>query len=341
MQRFLEWSPHLQFNSIRDAAAVIREAWRENQRALIKRLQDVPSILGLYGLRTMSVLTQALPLDVSYRVATVVADVVFVVWRSGRHDTMTNLRHVLGPDAPAEQVQATARQAMRNYFRMLAEFLSLRKLTRAEVLARVREVRGMEYVEQALARNQGVILVGVHHGSWDIAAVVATSYGWPITAVADTYRYPPLNEWVFAPREAWGIRVIPVREPRSLRQVFKVLKRNEVLALVIDRPMNGEGIPVRFFDADLSFPQGAAAIALRTGATIIPGYFARQPDDTFVAELLPPVDYAPCGDRQQDVQSLTQAIVTRLEEVIRRHPEQWYAFKLLWDEDCRTVERWA
>lgn len=302
-------------------------------------LNDVPSILGLYGIKVMSALTQAVPINVAYRVSTVVADVVFLTWRSGRRDTMTNLRHVLGPTASTKQVRATARQAMRNYFLVLVEFLSLRKLTRAEVWARMREVRGAEYMEQALARGRGVILVGVHHGCWDMAAVVATSYDFPLTGVADTYRYPPINEWIFAPRKAWGVRFIPAHEPQALRQVFRVLKRNEVLALVIDRPMNGEGIPVRFFDAELSFPQGAAAIALRTGATIIPGYFVRQPDNTFLAELLPPVEYTPCGDRQKDVQGLTQTIVTRLEEIIRRHPEQWYAFQLLWDGDCQAMER--
>jgi KDO2-lipid IV(A) lauroyltransferase len=303
-------------------------------------LNDVPSILGLYGLELMSALTQAVPINVAYRVSTVVADVVFLAWRAGRRDTMTNLRHVLGPTASTKQVRATARQAMRNYFRVLVEFLSLRKLTRAEIMARMREVRGLEYMERALARGRGVILVGVHHGSWDMAGIVATSYNWSITAVADTYRYPPLNEWIFAPRMAWGgIRILSVREPQTLRQAFKILKRNEILALVVDRPMNGEGIPVRFFDADLSFPQGAAAIALRTGATILPGYFVRRPDNTFMAEILPPVEYTPCGDHQEDVQGLTQALVTRLEEIIRRYPEQWYAFQLLWDGDCQAMER--
>ncbi len=338
MQKRLEWSPGVQFSTIRQALAEGYAAVRAYLQAHF-RLGHVPSIAGLYGLRMLSALARAFPQDVVYRVAVTMADIVFLLWRTGRRDTMTNLRHVLGPTATEAQVRATARQAWRNYFRVLAEFLSLRKMTRAGILARVREVHGIEHVEQALARGRGVILVGVHHGSWDLAAVLATSLGWPITAIADTYRYPPLNDWVFAPRQAWGLRIISAREPQALRAAFKCLKDGEVLALVIDRPMNGEGVPVRFFDANLSFPPGAAAIALRTGATVIPGYFARQPDDTFVAGLLPPVEYTPCGDRETDVRGLTQAIVTRLEEIIRRYPEQWYAFQPLWDEDCRARER--
>lgn len=335
MQKRLEWSPGVRFDMIRTALAEGYEAVRKYLQARL-RLAYVPSIVGLYGLKTMSALARAFPQEVGYRVAVTAADIVFLFWRTGRRDTMTNMRHVLGPTATEAQVRAMARQALRNYFRVLVEFLSLRKLTRAEVLARIREVHGIEYVEQALARGRGVILVGVHHGSWDLAAVLATNLGWPITAVADTYRYPPLNEWVFAPRQAWGLRIISARETQALRAAFKCLKDGEVLALVIDRPTNGEGIPARFFDADLSFPPGAAAIALRTGATIIPGYFARQPDNTFVAGLLPPVEYTPGGDRETDMRGLTQAIATGLEEIVRRYPEQWYAFQLLWDQD-----RWA
>lgn len=335
MLKLLEWSPSSQFSAVREAIVTRRQVLIE----ATTRLRDVASILVLYGLKTLSALTQIFPLNTSYRVAVTAADLVFLAWRSGRRDTMTNLRHVLGPEAPTEQVRAVSRQALRNYFKTLVEFLALRRLTSNEMMARLQGVYGEEYLEQSLSRGRGVILVGVHHGSWDVAAVIATNRGIPLSAVADTYHYRPLDEWVFAGRKARGVNIIPANEPRSLRDVFKILKRNEVLALVIDRPMNGDGIPVRFFDADLSFPQGAAAIALRTGATILPGYCIRQPDNTFVAELLPPVEYEPCGDRQKDIQRFTQAIVTRLEEIIRRHPEQWYAFQLLWDEDCQTMER--
>jgi len=335
MQKRLEWSPGVRFDALRTALAECYQAVRQGLRTRT-RLAYVPSILGLYVLKASSALVRVLPLAVSYRVALLVADIVFLVWRTGRHDTMVNMRHVLGLTATQAQVRAMARQALRNYFLVLVEFLFLRRLTRAEVLARIRQVQGIEYVEQALARGRGVILVGVHHGSWDLAAVLATSLGWPITAVADTYGYPPLNDWVFAPRKAWGLRIISAREPQALRTAFKCLKDGEVLALVIDRPTNGEGIPARFFDAEVSFPPGAAAIALRTGATVIPGYFARQPDNTFVAGLLPPVEYVPCGDRGADMRGLTQAIVTRLEEIVRLYPEQWYAFQPLWDEDWRA-----
>jgi KDO2-lipid IV(A) lauroyltransferase len=332
MSKTLEWP--LAPNAAQPVAAPARKRLGERWRAFKTRM-DVPSILELGTLKTFSALVRTVPPRLSYRVAMTAADATFFLWRTGRQDTMTNLRHVLGPATPTKQVRDTARQAMRNYFRVLVEFLALRQTTRAGVMSRVRDVRGVEYVNQALERGHGAILVGIHHGSWDMAAVVATSYGWPITAVADTYRYPPLNEWVFAPRKAWGCQIISARESHALREVFRVLKRNEVLVLVIDRPMNGEGIPVRFFDADLSFPPGAAAIALKTGAPVIPGYFARLPDNTFVADILPPVDYTPSGDRQKDVQGLTQAIVTRLEEIVRRYPEQWYAFKPLWDADCQ------
>ncbi|MBU0492321.1 MAG: lysophospholipid acyltransferase family protein [Chloroflexi bacterium] len=307
-------------------------------KSLAQWRQNIPSILMLLALKTAAALTRMVPRWVAYWIASRLADVVFVLWRTGRRETITNMRHVLGPDATTAQVRNLAHQAMRYYFLMLVEFLDLRYMSREQALGRVRKVRGLDYVHAAIARGRGVILVGVHHGCWDLAGVVASSYQWPISAVADTYHYQPLDRWVFEHREAWGIRFLSTREPQALRTAFKCLRDNEVLALVIDRPMNGEGIPVRFFDADITFPPGAAGIALRTGATVIPGYFVRQADNTFLAELLPPVEFVPTGNREQDVRGYTQAIVTRLEEIVRSYPEQWYAFKLLWDEDHRPAK---
>ena len=36
------------------------------------------------------------------------------------------------------------------------------------------------------------------------------------------------------------------------------------------------------------------------------------------------------GDKHHDIQVITQEIVSRMEAVIRRHPDQWYMFRQMW-----------
>jgi KDO2-lipid IV(A) lauroyltransferase len=112
--------------------------------------------------------------------------------------------------------------------------------------------------------------------------------------------------------------------------LYKTLQRNEVIALVMDRPSGDNGVEVTFFGEKASLPAGPAAMSLRTGAKIIPGYCIVQPDRTVVGGMLPPIDYQPTGDRERDVQAITQMLATAMEECIRQYPDQWYMFRQMW-----------
>ena len=42
--------------------------------------------------------------------------------------------------------------------------------------------------------------------------------------------------------------------------------------------------------------------------------------------------FEPTGDLARDVQHLTQLIMTSLEGLVRRYPDQWYMFRPMWVE---------
>jgi KDO2-lipid IV(A) lauroyltransferase len=110
------------------------------------------------------------------------------------------------------------------------------------------------------------------------------------------------------------------------------LRRNEVLGLVTDRDITGTGPQVPFFGAPTQFPDGAAALSVRTGAPILIAVCARKPNGRFDAwiEPLPPV--SPTGDSKEDILAITRAIAGRLEYHIASHPEQWTVFQQRWPE---------
>ncbi|MBI4758644.1 MAG: hypothetical protein HY783_06550 [Chloroflexi bacterium] len=87
---------------------------------------------------------------------------------------------------------------------------------------------------------------------------------------------------------------------------------------------------MRFFDGTVSLPAAPAALSLKTGAKVLVGYLARLADDHFAGGFVAPIEYEATGDRQRDVAALTQKIVSALEEIIRKHPDQWYMFRPLW-----------
>jgi len=291
--------------------------------------------LKYWGVRAAAGIAWRMPAPLLYRLADAAGDAVYWGWGRGRRNTTLNMRHVLGRETPAHEVRRVARHSFRNYLRLMADFAYSLNTPAAELTRRV-HVTDWEPLDAAIRRGRGTILIGLHMGNWDLAGVALASRGYPIHAVMESFASPQVDRLIRSTREAWGIRCIPLHG--AMRPLFKALRRNEIVALVTDRPAGDDGTVVNFFGAPSSWPTGPATLALRTGAQIVPGYLIRQPDNTFVGRFLslPPLDLT--DDQRQNVRLLTQAIVTTLEEPIREHPEQWFMFRKMWDDEIVAMD---
>jgi KDO2-lipid IV(A) lauroyltransferase len=125
------------------------------------------------------------------------------------------------------------------------------------------------------------------------------------------------------------MRVIPAES--SAREILRVLRRNEVLAFLVDRPTHLEsaGVPVRFFGAWTRVPSGAATLALRTGASLIAACVVRA-GRGYEVHISAPVEVERTGNLQADIQALTQQVMAALEAFIRQYPDQWFMFRPMW-----------
>src|SRR5262249_22717241 len=144
-----------------------------------------------------------------------------------------------------------------------------------------------------------------------------------------------LNDVVVAARTMRGMRVIPAE--RSAMGIVRAMKRNEILGILIDRPMPGDGVLVNFFGRPAWFPEGPARIALRTGARVIPAALVRASDRQDVTLALVDLDVriTPSGDMERDTRTLTRRILESHERFIRAYPDQWFMFRPMWPESQR------
>jgi phosphatidylinositol dimannoside acyltransferase len=117
-----------------------------------------------------------------------------------------------------------------------------------------------------------------------------------------------------------------------VRELLSALRRNELLGLVTDRDINGTGPRIEFFGAPTTFPDGAAALAVRTGAPILAAVARLRPDGGFDGLIEPALDVPTTGDAKQDVLALTRAVAARLEYHIASHPQQWTVFQKRWPD---------
>jgi Kdo2-lipid IVA lauroyltransferase/acyltransferase len=271
---------------------------------------------------------RALPPGVRYPLAAVTGRGVFYLMPRRRRVAFENFAQVLGLPVNDPRVKRTARHAFGNYFKMFADFMLMVTLTPEDIRRMVRP-EGQDRLDRVLAQGKGAVVVTAHVSNWDMLAAASAVYGYPISAVTNELPSGGLNELVVASRERIGMKMIGLG-PGSLRQILKALSRNEVVALASDLYSGERGVRVPFFNRPAIFPSGPAAIALKTGAPILPVWIRRQPDNLYVAEIEEPIEVSRTGDTNRDIQLTTERIVQFFERIIRREPDQWLVFLPVW-----------
>lgn len=281
-----------------------------------------------WALRLGRPIWQRLPRSLAYFLASGLADLSFLLWWRLRRTTMSNLRPVLGPEAAHRDVVQAARQSLRNYGKYLVDFLRLPGLSPSDI-ERLFHFAGWEAIDSAVREGRGVVVIGLHMGNWDLGGAALALRDYPLNVVVEPFRPRRLNEWVQDTRRRLGMRTIPME---SLVAISRVLRRNEMLGLLIDRPDPLNGVWVSFCNAVTRVPAGAATLALRSGARVVTAGVVRLPDNTYLGVADAALPFEPTGDLACDVQHLTQLIMTSLEGLVRRYPDQWYMFRPMWLE---------
>jgi KDO2-lipid IV(A) lauroyltransferase len=149
--------------------------------------------------------------------------------------------------------------------------------------------------------------------------------GWPISVLADDSTFPEMFDRFTRLREGWGVHVIPWK---NIREIYGVLKRREMLALLTDWGYRPDGVPVRLFGAWTTLPSGPATLAAKSSSTIVPVAIRRGEDGLFHIAFSKLITVPSASDA--DVARATQEIAESLEDAIAAAPEQWYSFKPIW-----------
>jgi KDO2-lipid IV(A) lauroyltransferase len=255
----------------------------------------------------------------------------YLLWPEKRRWVDANFGHVLGSAAPRRTVRRMALRAYSHYARYLVELMRLPSMP-PELVGGLVEPEGIADLERIWRESTGLILVAGHVGSNEACAAGVASRGWPITALADDSSFPEMFELLRRQRESWGISIVPWR---NLRAIYGVLRRKEMLALLIDWGYREDGIPVRLFGSWTTLPAGPATLAAKTGAAILPVTIRRVDEGRFRATLDAPIHVASADPA--DLQRATQAMADALERAIAAAPDQWYCFKPMWPDSAEEA----
>ena len=277
--------------------------------------------------RLLGALVGPLPPRAGYAVARRVGALLYAFSPGLRRVLSHNMRHVLGPEASEEEVQAVVRRLCVNIAKGHYDLFHLSHLT-ADQIREVMHIEGWEHIEAALARGKGIIVVSAHFGNVDVAGQLPAIYGVPMSGPVMRVEPERLFRYTMKLRQLHGLRLIPIDGP--LLEIYRALKRGEIIALPCDRGIAESSQWFEFFGAPALLPTGPIRLALRTGAAVVPVFALRLEDDTFRIQIEPELELESTGDREADVASGMKKVIAIMERYIAQHPEQWLVAAPVW-----------
>jgi KDO2-lipid IV(A) lauroyltransferase len=182
---------------------------------------------------------------------------------------------------------------------------------------------GEEHVKRALEKGKGVLALTAHLGGFTLIGPRLAAAGYPFSAVVKHPRDKRFAQAMDEYRRSLGVHTISAKPRReAVRGILKALRENRIVLVVADEFKSGD-ITIDFFGQRCAAPRGPASLALRTGATTLPMFAVRRPDQSFVLTVDREIEPVRKETLEESVIATTVVYSKRLEEEIRRYPDQW------------------
>jgi lauroyl/myristoyl acyltransferase len=234
------------------------------------------------------------------------------------------------------ELRALSRQVMRSYARYYLEAFRLQTYS-PERISDGMHINGanVQVSLEHLRNGRGVIYALPHMGNFEQAAAWIIGQGaGSFTTVAERLKPESVFERFLKFREDLGMEVLPTTGGQNPSGVMaQRLRKGKLVCLVADRDLSNTAIEVDFFGEKALMPAGPAALALQTGAALMPVSCWFAGEDEWAAHVYDEIPVPASGDRREKVAAMTQQMASVFEEAIREHPEDWHMLQRIFVAD--------
>lgn len=272
-------------------------------------------------------LVKFLGLNASRRFSIIIALFFFYIIPIRKKTVFENLTLAF-PEYSKKKIKKIAFGSYKSFAIALVEILYMPNMSRDDIEKMVK-CSNMNLIVEKYNQKKGLILLSAHFGNWEyIAASLSARINIPFTVVVKSQRNPFVTNWLNKTRTLWINKVVSLGV--SIRQIYKELKEKNIVAMVADQRGPSNGTRVNFFGRKVSVYPGPAQLSLKTGAPILYGIPVRQSDYSYEAVLYEISTENLSGTEEEKITELSQRHTSYLEEVMRKHPEQWLWMHKRW-----------
>ena len=282
------------------------------------------------AVRLVSAALRPLPMTAVRTLGRGLGRLAYLVDAWHRRIALENLAAAFPGRSQAERRQL-ARHTFAHFGSLLLELLKFSTYSRERMRAAI-DSEGEEHARQAYDKGHGVLLFTGHFGYWEMLGLVQPLFLEPIAVLARPLDNPALNARLEAMRTVTGNSVI--YRQGAMRKVLRELASNHGVAFLIDQHLHTpDAVHVDFFQRRAATTSALAALALRTGAPVVPVFSMPLPGGRYRMVYEHPVD-PPQSEGPEAIREFTQRCTDVLEMYVRRHPDLWLWMHRRWrDQD--------
>jgi KDO2-lipid IV(A) lauroyltransferase len=283
--------------------------------------EEAPSLTSKrcshHGLLLITEILGALPIPLRTLIGWSLGYLVGLLPIRDRKFTVLQLKVFL----PQVSATRTAPRVFANVGRTLFESLNLKpflKVNRSKI-----RCDNLTQLKRWTDGDRPIIALTAHTGNWDLLAAWVISEGIPLTTIGREARSPSAQALLKSIRDGYGIETIWRSDRSGMRRLISCLKEGKVVAALIDQDTRVESIAVPFFGQSAKTPVSLITLGLKMNARFVSAFIVRTGYSSFT------VSAADIDAPRNEFDILLQ-YNSRLEDIIKKHPEQWVWFHKRW-----------
>jgi len=163
-------------------------------------------------------------------------------------------------------------------------------------------VSGMEHIDHALDKGNGIILLSAHFTTLEIGGKLFSLFR-PLHAMYKQQNNVTFNRIMVTGRNSFLKSLI---KRTDLRGMLRVLKNNQIIWYAMDQDSSGKNsLFVDFFNIKCSSTTATSKLAKASGASVIPfSTYRIEPEGRYELVIHPPLANLPSNDLQSDTNKL-------------------------------------
>jgi|GEM_PF-1515486 len=269
-----------------------------------------------------------------YNILMLAANIIYRLWRSGRHKLKCNLALIV-PSLNKIELEAAAREVVRTIVRDWAALLGANQ-TEPSDSAQLMDIQGVEKILAHVHVSDGrvvadkVVIAPIHMGSFGAAMDAVSLFQVPAYGPAERITPGYLLNLMMRLRSNRFLKMEPLERGKTYAKMVRRMSCGWAIAVMVDmlsRRMD-RGVVCRVGGARGRFETGAVRLAVEHGAKIFPAFvlWTGEKYRIVVEDQFEPVL---TGDTARDIEVNTRRLIEeRVAPWIEKYPGQW--MQALW-----------